>query len=224
MALVDFQRWRTSHTVVQHHFFEVHQMAQVSKLWKGVILNTAVIWALVHSSYAHHLQVQAFVRSKNAPLTVFWGVDVTSSTSRSKQVQLFCTIAKPHVHRSRFLCLDLNTWDDFQNLLDAKSAPHLEAMQLSLRYAPHTLGALHPRLNPYEGNATKLTELELDGVPIVWDSQLLNGLRTLTLSNMIKLGHPPPPRSSPRDSRRKSSARDSGSSRCRLEGYALPLR
>lgn len=162
-------------------FKTLYSMRMVSRMWRDAIDSTPSLWNIVAFEIPFHVNSASIQRSGNCSLDVYI-TNITFPPRRYKRqdsIELIELAAKKIRRWSR-----ARIWlpsADVCSLYLTSPAPLLQNLYLvseswDNNYAPVSL---------FGGIAPKLEVLDIEGLPIDWNSPFIRGLRELKISNMI---------------------------------------
>lgn len=155
----------------------------VSRGWNTIIQHAPPLWARISSLCSPHMNALSLMRSKNAPLEIYFpmkGLIPSKQPDATKSFILACQ------HLPRWRTADLSFGTNFSNQLRrllSNPAPWLEEVYVDLHQTSEHF------LDIFGGQADRLESVSLRGVCIPWANGMLSGLEILDLGYTL----PDPP-------------------------------
>ncbi|KAG9025410.1 hypothetical protein FRB95_010206 [Tulasnella sp. JGI-2019a] len=148
----------------------------VCQEWREIVHNTPSLWAHIHSNNPHMFSLESLARSGEVPLHIsFFDLDNTVYEDYAVYEDFKMKIFR-EVHRWKSIEMSAVNWELLKEL-EQQSAPLLEKLVV---WGDRKTEA--GTLNLFRGSASRLRHLTLGDITIPWESNLLSGLRTLSIS------------------------------------------
>ncbi|KIO33553.1 hypothetical protein M407DRAFT_17508 [Tulasnella calospora MUT 4182] len=153
----------------------------VSRAWRNAIDSTPSLWNAVVDAVPFHVNSTSVQRSGSCPLDVY----LTNGTFRSRPAKKqdhieLLKLAAGEIRRWSTVALRLSS-SDVCTLYLTSPAPRLR----NLTVISGIWGDYTTPVTLFGGIAPRLETLEVERVPIDWNSPFIHGLRELELSDMI---------------------------------------
>ncbi|KAG8917915.1 hypothetical protein FRC00_013059 [Tulasnella sp. 408] len=168
-------------TRIDQRLKALHSTRMVSRMWRNNVDSTPSLWNVVSDWVPFHVNSTSIERSGGCPLEVY----ITNNTFRSR-------LAKEQnpIDVLELASREIKRWSKVSLWLPSSNAcsMYLTSPAPLLRDLHVTSGSWGDYTTPvalFGGIAPRLEALEVDRVPIDWNSSFVHGLRELELYDMI---------------------------------------
>ncbi|KAG8932657.1 hypothetical protein FRC01_012861 [Tulasnella sp. 417] len=161
-----------------HYMKTLTYLATVSRAWRNAILGTPSLWGLLSTSLPPHINHISLQRSGACSLIV--GATTSVSDRQLSNFDEVLDIALPRWNRWSHASLALLPFKHVVQHLSSP-APLLEKFRLWLHN--QDIPQLVP-IDLFGGHAPRLQDISVYGTPLVWDSEIFQGLRKLNLEGI----------------------------------------
>lgn len=159
----------------------LHSTRMVSRMWRNIVDSTPSLWSVVSDWVPFHVNSSSIERSGGCPLDVY----ITNNTFRSRSAK-----EQNPIDVLELASKEIKRWSKVSLWLPSSNAcsTYLTSPAPLLRDLHVTSGSWGDYTTPvalFGGIAPRLEALEVDRVPIDWNSSFVHGLRELELYDMI---------------------------------------
>lgn len=179
-----------SFAIQESRTIRLKELAAVCTHWKDLVIMTPLLWSSISSFDPPKSVVPTLLRSGRSPLHIHLFSNSTGSAGWNPP-DLSVAIHEVMKDVGRWKTVELEagpeTYGDLLPL-QATSAPILEVLKLKIK--PHGrrsrgYGQLAVAVDLFEGRASRLRVLHLDGITVPWHSALLRQVVHLELSSLV---------------------------------------
>ncbi|KAG8952226.1 hypothetical protein FRC04_004933 [Tulasnella sp. 424] len=171
--------WTHRYYRYESHLSELKAISSVSWWWNTIIMDAAVLWAVIESSTPTDLLPVILRRSKDCPLEI----TLQELNNRNRDHQLLLETAFSNINRWKKVSIDLKTAPENRRKRLEHPAPTIEALDLKI-HEPWP----GPQINLFQGHAPNLTTLQIQGLPVRWSSGIFHGLRKIVIRSILENG------------------------------------
>lgn len=163
---------------MRDHYKVMRKISRVSKTFHNLIDTTPSFWSLISAEHPSLLVQRALAKSMNAPLIVECPYLAAGASTNQ-----FMTLLANQTHRLFSLNMLVNSGECEQTFLTSP-APLLEYLSLRSNARNHSKA-----IEIFAGNAPRLLDVVLNGVPLKMSGDTFSGLRSMELVDID--GHCP---------------------------------
>ncbi|KAG9046930.1 hypothetical protein FS837_003366 [Tulasnella sp. UAMH 9824] len=179
LSIVDPWPRRVSYSFIRRQ----QTISSVCASWRTLVVDSPRFWSIVEFSCRPAAISHFLKKSQSSRLEIksFAEESKYNCGPREPFTEAAClSLIAPHAHRIRSLILSLRSMDGLLAVLE-EPAPMLEELKLSCSYCD-----FERPLNLFCGQASQLRDVTLESIPVRWDSDVLVGLRSLTIEETFE--------------------------------------
>ncbi|KAG9041343.1 hypothetical protein FS837_012400 [Tulasnella sp. UAMH 9824] len=158
-------------------------ISSVCSSWRTLVEDSPRFWSIVEFSYPLAAISHFLEKSQSSGLEIKSFQDSSEYDCSPREYfteRVYSSLIAPHAHRIRSLILSLRSTDELLAVL-GKPAPVLEELRLDSE-----VYEFEQPLDLFSGQANRLMDVALENIPVRWDSDVLVGLRSLSMKGEVQ--------------------------------------
>lgn len=163
----------------RNHLSQLKAISSVSWWWNTIIMDAAVLWAVVESRTPTDLLPVVLRRSRDCPLKI----TLHEFRNSKRDFELLLETVFSNINRWKTVSIDLETAPANRRERLEHPAPTIEVLDLKIQKSWRC-----PQVDLFQGHAPNLTTLQIQGLPVRWSPGVFQGLRKIVIWRVLENG------------------------------------